>query len=60
MVTWHSMARGGGSTHMGPSDDRMYDVRPDSTEMRLENGMVLQSKKIGNKRIINFDRFGKK
>ena len=48
-VLW--LADSGASTHMGPSDEGMFNVRKVRSEVKLGNGEVLISDKIGDRRV---------
>ena len=50
------LADSGASTHMGPFDHGMFNVRPDRTEARLGNGTTLRGVKVGDRRIVKLEK----
>ena len=52
------LADSGASTHMGPSKDGMFNIRPDRAHAQFRNGTVLQGLKVGDRRVTKIDLDG--
>ena len=45
------LADSGATTHMGPSDDGMFDCKPGNGSIKVGNGELCEVVKVGKKRI---------